>query len=95
MDARGIPELVRLTMLSTGAASQQRRAAHTTCGDPRMGFLSNGHDRSLMLNHGDGVALAIVNGIQRFLDEVPRTKIFGEDLIVAPQRGRASPSPTP
>ena len=58
-----------------------------------MGFLSSGHDRSLMLNHGDGVALAIVNGIQRFLDEVPRTKIFGEDLIVAPQRGRASPTP--
>jgi N-acetylmuramoyl-L-alanine amidase len=74
---------------------QHAAAAHTPAAILEMGFLSSGHDRSLMLDHGDGVALAIVNGIQRFLDEVPRSKIFGEDLIVAPPRGRASPSPTP
>lgn len=74
---------------------QHAAAPHTPAAILEMGFLSNGHDRSLMLDHGDGVALAIVNGVQRFLDEVPRSKIFGEDLIVAPQRGRASPSPTP
>jgi hypothetical protein len=72
---------------------QHAAAAHTPAAILEMGFLSSGRDRSLMLDHGDGVALAIVNGIQRFLDEVPRTKIFGEDLIVAPQRGRASPTP--
>src|SRR5687767_1943700 len=71
---------------------QHAAAAHTPAAILEMGFLSNGHDRSLMLDHGDGVALAIVNGIQRFLDEVPRSKIFGEDLLV-PQRGRASPTP--
>jgi hypothetical protein len=74
---------------------QHAAAAHTPAAILEMGFLSSRDDRNLMLEHGDGVALAIVNGIQRFLDEVPRTKMFGEDLIVAPQRGRASPSPTP
>lgn len=74
---------------------QHAAAPHTPAAILEMGFLSNGHDRSLMLDHGDGVALAIVNGIQRFLDEVPRSKIFSEDLVVPPQRGRASPSPTP
>jgi hypothetical protein len=74
---------------------QHAAAAHTPAAILEMGFLSSRDDRRLMLDHGDGVALAIVNGIQRFLDDVPRTKIFGEDLIVAPQRGRASPSPTP
>jgi len=71
---------------------QHAAAAHTPAAILEMGFLSHGHDRSLMLDHGDGVALAIVNGIQRFLDEVPRSKIFGDDLVV-PQRGRASPTP--
>lgn len=73
---------------------QHAAAAHTPAAILEMGFLSSRHDRSLMVNEGDGVATAIVNGIQRFLDEVPRSKIFGEDLVV-PQRGRASPSPTP
>ncbi len=72
---------------------QHAAAPHTPAAILEMGFLSNGHDRNLMVNHGDGVATAIVNGIQRFLDEVPRSKIFGEDLIVPPQRGRPSPSP--
>lgn len=74
---------------------QHAAAPHTPAAILEMGFLSNGQDRSLMLDHGDGVALAIVNGIQRFLDEVPRSKIFGEDLVVPQLRGRASPSPTP
>jgi hypothetical protein len=74
---------------------QHAVAAHTPAAIVEMGFVSNRHDRNLMVNEADSVALAIVNGLQRFLDEVPRSKIFGEDLIVAPQRGRASPSPTP
>ena len=74
---------------------QHAVAAHTPAAIVEMGFVSNRHDRNLMVNEADSVATAIVNGIQRFLDEVPRSKIFGEDLIVAPQRGRASPSPTP
>jgi hypothetical protein len=72
---------------------QHAAAPHTPAAILEMGFLSNRHDRSMMVNEADGVAAAIVNGIQRFLDEVPRSKIFGEDLIVPPQRGRASPTP--
>ena len=72
---------------------QHAAAAHTPAAILEMGFLSNGYDRDLMVSNASGVAIAIVNGIQRFLDEVPRSKIFGEDLIV-PQRGRASPTPT-
>jgi hypothetical protein len=72
---------------------QHAAAAHTPAAILEMGYLSNDHDRDLMVNRADGVATAIVNGIQRFLDEVPRSKIFSEDLIVPPQRGFPSPSP--
>jgi N-acetylmuramoyl-L-alanine amidase len=72
---------------------QHAAAAHTPAAILEMGYLSNNHDRDVMVNHADGVATAIVNGIQRFLDDVPRSKIFGEDLIVPPQRGFPSPSP--
>jgi hypothetical protein len=72
---------------------QHAAAAHTPAAIVEMGFLSNGHDRDLMVNNADDVATAIVNGVQRFLDEVPRSKIFSEDIIVPPQRGRPSPTP--
>jgi N-acetylmuramoyl-L-alanine amidase len=72
---------------------QHAAAAHTPAAILEMGYLSNANDRDIMVNHSDEVATAIVNGIQRFLDEVPRTKIFGEDLVVPPQRGFPSPSP--
>jgi len=74
---------------------QHAAAAHTPAAILEMGYLSNDHDRDVMVNNADGVASGIVNGVQRFLDEVPRSKIFGEDLIVSPQRGLPSPSPRP
>ena len=73
---------------------QHAAAAHTPAAILEMGYLSNGHDRELMVNKADAVATSIVNGIQKFLDEVPRSKIFGEDLVVPPQRG-GFPSPSP
>ena len=72
---------------------QHAAAPHTPAAILEMGFLSNDYDRELMVDKADGVATAIVNGIQRFLDEVPRSKIFGEDLVVPQQRGFPSPSP--
>jgi len=74
---------------------QHAAAAHTPAAILEMGYLSNGHDRDVMVNHADGVATAIVNGLQRFLDEVPRSKIFGEDLIVPQRGGLGFPSPSP
>lgn len=73
---------------------QHAAAAHTPAVILEMGYLSNGHDRDIMVNRADGVATAIVNGIQKFLDEVPQSKIFGQDLVVPPQRG-GFPSPSP
>lgn len=62
-----------------------------------MGFLSNDDDRSLLVDHPDRIATAIANGILKFLDETPRTKIFGEDLLIpaAPNRQGPVASPSP
>jgi N-acetylmuramoyl-L-alanine amidase len=61
-----------------------------------MGFLSNDGDLTLMVDHADRVAIAIANGLLKFLDENPRSKIFGQDLLIpqAPIRQGQAPSPT-
>ena len=92
-DATGISRNMTNYFAFNWGRYQHSAAAHTPAAIVEMGFLSNGHDRDLMVNKADGVATAIVNGIQRFLDDVPRSKIFGEDLIVPSQRGFPSPSP--
>ncbi len=92
-DATGISRNMTNYFAFNWGRYQHAAAAHTPAAIVEMGFLSNGHDRDLMVNKAKGVATSIVNGIQRFLDEVPRSKIFGNDLIVPQQRGRPSPSP--
>jgi len=74
---------------------QHAAAPHTPAAILEMGFLSNDYDRELMVDKADGIATAIVTAIQRFLDDVPRSKIFGEDLVVPAGRGFPSPSPRP
>jgi N-acetylmuramoyl-L-alanine amidase len=63
-----------------------------------LGFLSNDDDRTLLVDHPDVVATGVVNGILAFLDANPRSKIFGEDLLIPQspirQGQAASPSPT-
>jgi len=61
-----------------------------------LGFLSNVDDRDLLENRPDLIATALTNGILKFLDDTPRTKIFGEDLLIpqTPIRQGAIPSPT-
>lgn len=61
-----------------------------------MGFVSNDGDLTLMVDHPDRVATAIANGILKFLDSTPRSKIFGADLLIpqAPIRQGQAPSPT-
>ena len=92
-DALGIGRNMQAYYAFNWGRYQHAAAAHTPAAILEMGFLSNDHDRELMVDKADAVAIAIVNGIQRFLDDVPRSKIFGEDLIVPPQRGFPSPSP--
>ena len=61
-----------------------------------MGFLTNRHDRNLIVNQQDLLANAIATGILKFLDETPREKLFGQDLVVPPLRSRfPTPTPTP
>lgn len=62
-----------------------------------MAFVSNRSDLSLLVDHPDRVATGIANGILTFLDETPRSKIFGEDLLLplAPIRQGRAASPSP
>ncbi|HYK98615.1 MAG TPA: hypothetical protein VEU77_09540, partial [Candidatus Acidoferrales bacterium] len=60
-----------------------------------LGFLSNDDDRDLLVNHSDVVATALVNGIFKFLDDNPRSKIFGDDLLIAQQPLRPGVTATP
>jgi len=92
-DALGISRNMLAYFAFNWGRYQHAAAPHTPAAILEMGFLSNDYDRELMVGKADGVATAIVNGIQRFLDEVPRSKIFGEDLLVPPQRSFPSPSP--
>jgi N-acetylmuramoyl-L-alanine amidase len=94
-DARGISHNMTRYFAFNWGRYQHAAAAHTPAAILEMGFLSNDGDRDIMVDKSELVAAAIVTGIQRFLDEVPRSKIFGEDLVVPPQRGQPSPSPKP
>ena len=61
-----------------------------------MGYLTNRHDRNLIVNQQDLLASAIASGILKFLDATPRDAIFGQDLVVPPLRSRfPTPTPTP
>ena len=75
---------------------QHALAAHTPAVILEMGYLSNDDDRALMLNKPDVLASAIADGVLKFLNDTPRSKIFGQDLVVPafPSRpSRQSPSP--
>jgi N-acetylmuramoyl-L-alanine amidase len=75
---------------------QHAVAAHTPAVILEMGYVSSDDDRALMLDHADTLANAIASGITKFLDETPRSKIFGQDLVVPAFPPRPSrPSPTP
>lgn len=54
------------------------------------GFITSAADRSVLLLKPDKVVDGIVNGVERFLREVPRDAIYRDDLIFP----RATPSPT-
>jgi hypothetical protein len=61
-----------------------------------MGFLTNRHDRNLIVNEQDLLANAIATGVLKFLDATPRDALFGQDLVVPPLRSRfPTPTPTP
>ena len=85
-------------MLAYYAMSWQRTkystAPHTPSVILEMGYVSNDGDRELMTEHGDVVAAAIASGIVRFLNDHPREKLFGQDLLV-PALPAFGPVPAP
>jgi N-acetylmuramoyl-L-alanine amidase len=72
---------------------QHAVAAHTPAVILEMGYVSNDNDRALMLDHADSLANAIASGITKFLDETPRSKIFGQELVVPAFPARPTPRP--
>lgn len=75
---------------------QHAVAAHTPAVILEMGYVSNDDDRALMLDRADLVATSIANGVMKFLSETPRTRIFGQDLVLPAFPSRPStPSSRP
>jgi N-acetylmuramoyl-L-alanine amidase len=72
---------------------QHAVAAHTPAVILEMGYLSNDDDRALMLDKPDLLATAIADGVMKFLQDTPRSKIFGQDLVVPAFPPRPSPRP--
>lgn len=60
-----------------------------------LGFLSNDDDRAFLTDHPEVAAAALVRSILQFLDDHPRSVLFGSDLVVPRVPLRRSPSPTP
>jgi len=75
---------------------QHAVAAHTPAVILEMGYVSSDDDRALMLDRADLVANSIADGIMKFLNDTPRSQIFGQDLVVPAFPSRPSrPTSTP
>ena len=57
-------------------------APHTPAAIIEMGYISNEDDRAMLIDHQDVVARGIANGVLRFLANVPRSKLFADDIVV-------------
>lgn len=57
-------------------------APHTAAAIVELGFISHRADREVLLERQDVVARGIVEGILRFLNAVPRSTLFREDILV-------------
>ncbi|HEX2037068.1 MAG TPA: N-acetylmuramoyl-L-alanine amidase [Chloroflexota bacterium] len=67
---------------------QSAVAPHTPAAILEMGFLTNGADRAVLLQRSDLVTAGIVNGLLRFMEEVPPGAPFAEDIVVPPPPSR-------
>lgn len=92
------PLHISRNMLSYFAFTWQRNKYATYPLTPsvilEMGYVSNDGDRALLTERADLVAAAIASGIATFLDEHPRSTLFGQDLLV-PATPQFRPAPTP
>jgi len=75
---------------------QHAVSAHTPAVILEMGYVSSDDDRALMTDRADVVATSIADGIVKFLNDTPRSQIFGQDLVVPAFPSRPSrPSSSP
>ena len=61
---------------------QHATSAHTPAAILEMGYLSSDDDRTMLTDHPDRLAGAIVDGLLRFLNDTPRSQIFHDDLVI-------------
>lgn len=97
--ATGLAWDPRVTRAMSGyyAMSWQRikysTAPHTPSVILEMGYVSSDHDRAVMTDRAEVVAAGIAEGILRFLDDHPREKLFGQDLLVPARAQFGTPRP--
>ena len=60
-----------------------------------LGFLSHDGDRELLVERPDVPARAVATGILQFLDDHPRVKLFGDDLVLPAFPRQPAPSASP
>src|SRR5213082_3095150 len=95
-DPRHITNSMRGYFAFNWSRFQHAVAAHTPAVILEMGYVSSDDDRALMLDRADLVANSIADGIMKFLNDTPRSQIFGHDLVVPAFPSRPSkPSSSP
>ena len=95
-DAAGISNNMRNYYLFSWSRVRSATSPFTPSVILELGFLSNEHDRDLIVNQQDVLAGAIAAGIRAFLDATPRDALFGQDLVLPPAPSRfRTPVPTP
>lgn len=95
-DAAGISNNMRNYYLFSWSRVRSSTSPFTPSVILELGFLSNDHDRDLIVNQQDLLAEAIATGIRKFLEATPRDALFGTDLVIPPAPPRfRTPVPTP
>jgi len=95
-DAAGISNNMRNYYLFSWSRVRSATSPFTPSVILELGFLSNDHDRDLIVNQQDLLAGAVASGIRKFLETTSREALFGQDLVIPPAPTRfRTPAPTP
>lgn len=95
-DAAGISNNMRNYYLFSWSRVRSATSPFTPSVILELGFLSNDHDRHLIVNQQDLLAGAVASGIRKFLETTSREALFGQDLVIPPAPTRfRTPAPTP
>ncbi|OLC19811.1 MAG: hypothetical protein AUH33_05005 [Chloroflexi bacterium 13_1_40CM_68_21] len=81
-DATHITNNMRGYFLFNWSRYQHSVSPYTPSVILELGYVSSDDDRALMLDHPDKLASGIADGILKFLSDTPRSKVFGQELVV-------------